>query len=86
MIALIACFRLGTAVHASQFGDPYHTHGGEPCVIQVLVDKGSGPVSDALFITAPVPQFSPFHPTRINLSNGFVGRAYYIRGPPRLSS
>lgn len=88
-ILVIAAFigiRIIGAVHAVAYGDPYHTHDGKPCLLQLHLCATPGLVESPPDIAAPVPNVVCCAEPRHILPTATERTSHWIRGPPILSS
>ena len=84
-IAMILAVRLVGAAHAADYSDPYHTHHGEPCLIQVLLESAPSDLGVAPRITWQNASHVRYVPdSRVFTAHG-ARRAHTIRGPLDIS-
>ena len=85
LIALVMGVRIVGALDAAHYGDPYHSHHGEPCVIKLLLESGPSGVDAALRGAEKIRSYVRYIPFRRQLATTAARRAHTIRGPPSLS-
>jgi hypothetical protein len=85
VIAVLLGVRFIGAVHAAEYGDPYHTHQGEPCVINALLESAPADLSAAPCVARQFSaQAADIPETRVVTARA-TRRAHAIRAPPELS-